>query len=66
MKETLGRNEDVIFENQTERVIRNRGNIVNRQRRYVSAGAVIFWLSIALVALFLWALRLVGGIDLLR
>lgn len=60
MKEELPRNEDIVFTQQNERVKRSRGKISNTQRRYVSAGAVILWLLLALAGLCLWALRLLG------
>lgn len=58
MKEELPRNEDIVFAKQNERVKRSRGQASNTQRRYVSAGAVILWLLLALAGLYLWALRL--------
>lgn len=64
MNEELSPNEDVIRDRQTQKVVSNRGRTVNRQRRYVSAGAVIFWLCLALAGLCLWLLKLLGVVSL--
>ncbi len=60
MKEELPRNEDIVFAKQNEKVKRSRGRANNTHRRYVSAGAVIVWLLLALAGLCLWALHLLG------
>lgn len=64
MSEELPKNEDVIFNQQNARVKTSRGNPVNRQRRHVSAGWLIFWHLLALAAISLWAWRLLGIISL--
>lgn len=40
-----------------------RDNPKNTQRRYVGAFWIIFWLFLALIALSLWMLRLLGIIP---
>lgn len=62
MSEEMPKNEDVIFNQQTEKVRTSRGNPINRQRRHVSAGWLITWHLLALMALCLWMLRLLGAI----
>ncbi len=64
MREELEANEDVIFAQQTRRVVLGRGSITNKPRQLVSAGGVIFWHLLALIALDLWLLRLLGYISL--
>lgn len=64
MNEELPRNEESVFTLQNERVKESRGRAVNRQRRYVSASAIILWLLLATAALHLWLLRLLGVIEL--
>lgn len=64
MKEELPINEDVVRDKQTQTVINSPGRPVNRQRRYVGAGSLIFVLLLPLGALCLWMLRLLGVIDL--
>lgn len=64
MREELPKNEDVIFNQQNARVKTSRGNPINRQRRYVSAGWLIVWYLLALAAICLWTLRLLGVISL--
>ncbi len=61
MREELNRNEDVIFSHQDAKV---KMNLPNKARRYVRAGAVIAWLLLALLALSLWLMRLLGTINL--
>ncbi len=65
MKEELPRNEEVIFDRQISLVVDNQGNTENKQRRYVRAGWLIFWLLLALVSLCLWLMRLLGVLNLL-
>ncbi len=64
MKEELPKNDEVIFNRQNLIVQETPGNTRNAQRRYVPAGWVIFWLLLALVALSLWLMRLLGTIAL--
>ncbi len=61
MREELKKNEDVVFTRQDEKVKRN---LPNQARRYVHAGAIVAWLLLALVALSLWLMRLLGAISL--
>ncbi len=61
MREELNRNEDVIFSHQDAKV---KMNLPNKARHYVRAGAVIAWLLLALLALSLWLMRLLGTINL--
>ncbi len=61
MKVELPKNEDVVFRQQNERMIANRDNPANSQRRYVRAGWVIAWLLVALLSLSLWLARLLGA-----
>ncbi len=61
IREDMKPNEDVIFDQQIERV---KMELPNRPRRYVRAGAVVMWLLLALVALSLWLMRLMGTITL--
>ncbi len=63
MKEELPPNQDIIFAKQNSKVKRGDG-CVNKPRRLVSSAAVIFWHLLALVALNLWLLRLLGYIHL--
>ncbi len=55
MKADLPPNEDIVVDVQTKKVISNLGN---RQRRYVSAPWLVFWLLTATLSLSLWLLRL--------
>lgn len=64
MNEELPRNEDSIFNRQNQRVKENRGRTRNRQRRYVSASGIIFWMLLAAVSLHFWILKLLGVIAL--
>lgn len=64
MRAELPKNEDVVFRQQNEKVVNSRGNAENRQRRYVSAPSLIFWLLLALLSLSLWLLRLLNLVDL--
>ncbi len=61
MREELKKNEDVVFSHQNARV---KMNLPNQARRYVHAGSVVAWLLLALVALSLWLMRLLGTISL--
>ncbi len=64
MREELKKNEEVVFIQQNARVIQNRGHVRNEARRYVRAGSVVAWLLLALIALSLWLMRLLGTISL--
>lgn len=64
MREELPPNQDIIFTQQIDKVMQGRGGVVNRPRRLVSSTAVIFWHLLALIALDLWLLRLLGYISL--
>ncbi len=64
MNEELPRNEDSIFTRQNQQVKANRGRTRNRQRRYVSAAGIVFWMLLAAVSLHLWILRMLGVIEL--
>lgn len=64
MKAELPKNEDVVFRQQNEKVVNSRGNAENRQRRYVSAPWLIFWLLLPLLSLCLWLLRLLRVAEL--
>lgn len=65
MKEELPINQDVVRDKQTQTVINSPGHPINRQRRYVGAPSLIFFLLLPLGALCLWMLRLLGVIGLL-
>lgn len=64
MREELGKNEEVVAQQQASKVMNNRGNTRNAPRRQVSALWIIVWFVLALVALSLWLLRLLGVICL--
>ena len=64
MKEELSPNEDIIFARQNQKVVLGRGRIVNKPRQLVSAAGIIFWHLLALAALNLWLLRILGYISL--
>ncbi len=64
MREELSANEDIIFTQQIDKVVQGRGSTVNKPRQLVSVSGVIFWHLLALVALDLWLLRLLGYISL--
>lgn len=64
MRAELPKNEDVVFRQQNEKVVQSRGNAENRQRRYVSAPWLVFWLLLALLSLSLWLARLLHFIEL--
>ncbi len=61
MREELKKNEDVVFTHQDVKV---KMNLPNKARHYVHAGWVVAWLLLALVALSLWLMRLLGTIKL--
>lgn len=63
MREEMSSNEDVIFNRQNARVVTHRDNPVNLQRRHVSPAWLIFWHLLALVAVCLWLLRLLGIVS---
>ena len=63
-REELSANEDVIFAQQNRKVVMGRGSVANKPRQLVSAGWIIFWYLLALVALNAWLLRLLGYITL--
>ncbi|MBQ2814523.1 MAG: hypothetical protein IJE66_05920 [Akkermansia sp.] len=42
----------------------NRGRTRNRQRHYVSAAGIVFWMLLAAICLHLWVLRMLGVIEL--
>ena len=64
MREELAANEDIVFAQQNQKVVMGRGSTVNKPRQLVSAGGVITWHLLALIALNLWLLRLLGYIAL--
>lgn len=61
MNAELPKNEDIVFKQQNTKVINSRGNARNRQRRYVSAPWLVFWLLLATLSLSLWLLRLLNA-----
>ncbi len=61
MREELKKNEDIVFNHQNAKV---KMNLPNKARRYVHAGSVVAWLLLALAALSLWLMRLLGTISL--
>ncbi len=61
MREEIPKNEDVIFDQQTAKVINHQKNAARRQ---VSHGDIIAWFLIALIAISLWTLHLLGLISL--
>lgn len=63
MREELGKNEDVIARQQASKVMSNRSNTQNVSRRHVGAFWVIFWFILALGAISLWMLRLLGYVQ---
>lgn len=63
MREELGKNEDVVARQQSSKVMSHRDNPQNLPRRYVGAFWVIFWFILALAALTLWLLRLLGYVQ---
>ena len=64
MREELAPNEDIIFAQQNQKVVMGRGSVENKPRQLVSAAGVIAWYVLALEALDLWLLRLLGHISL--
>ena len=64
MREELAANEDIVFAQQNQKVVMGRGSTVNKPRQLVSVGGVITWHLLALIALNLWLLRLLGYITL--
>jgi hypothetical protein len=64
MREELSPNEDIIFAQQNRKVVMGRGSTANKPRQLVSAAGVISWYLLALAALDLWLLRLLGYISL--
>ncbi len=64
MREEMSSNEDVIFNRQNARVVTNRDNPVNLQRRHVTPGWIVLWYLLALVSVCLWLLRLLGVVSL--
>lgn len=64
MREEMGKNEEVIAQQQASKVMNNRGNTRNTPRRQVGACWVILWLMVALISMTLWLLRLSGIINL--
>lgn len=64
MREELAANEEIIFAQQNQKVVQGRGSTVNKPRQLVSVGGVIFWYLLALIALNMWLLRLLGYIHL--
>lgn len=63
MREELGRDEEVVARLQASKVMSQRDNPRNTQRRYVSALWVVVWFFLALVAISLWMLRLLEVIP---
>lgn len=63
MREEMGRNEEVIAQQQASKVMNNRGNPRNVARRHVGAFWVLFWLFLALISVSMWLLRLLGLFD---
>lgn len=63
MREEMGKNEDVVARLQTSKVMNNRANLRNTPRYHVSAFWVVFWFVLALLAIFLWLLRLLGVVQ---
>ncbi len=64
MREELAPNEDIVFAQQNQKVMKSRGSAINKPRQLVSAGVVITWHALALISLNLWLLRLLGYIPL--
>lgn len=64
MREELAPNEDIIFAQQNRKVVLERGHVSNKPRQLVRTGSIIFWHLLALAALDLWLLRLLGYISL--
>ena len=64
MREELAPNEDIIFKQQNQKVVLGRGHVTNKPRQLVSEAGVIVWYLLALAALDLWLLRLLGYIAL--
>lgn len=64
MREELAPNEEIIFAQQNRKVVMGRGSTVNKPRQLVSASWIIFWYLLALAALNLWLLRLLGYVSL--
>lgn len=64
MREEMGKNEEVIAQQQASKVMNNRGNPRNVPRRQVSAFWLIFWFILALISISLWLLRLLDVVSL--
>ncbi len=64
MREELAPNEDIIFAQQNHKVVSGRGGTANKHRRLVSPASVISWYLMALLALDLWLMRLLGYLPL--
>ncbi len=61
MQEELGKSEDVVTHQQSARI---KHGADNSPRRSVSGKSIIAWFALALLALFLWLLRLLGVVEL--
>lgn len=59
----MGKNEEVVARQQTSKVMSHRDNPQNIPRHYVGPFWVVFWFILALIALALWLLRLLGYIQ---
>lgn len=64
MREEMGKNEELIAQQQASKVMSNRGNARNASRRQVSAFWIILWFILALASVSLWMLRLLGLVSL--
>ena len=60
MREELGKDEEVVARQQTSKVMSRRDNLKNVPRRYVGSFSIIAWYLLALIAISLWLLRLLG------
>ena len=59
----MGKNEEIVAQQQTSKVKSHRANPQNIPRRYVGSFWVIFWFVLALISLSLWMLRLLGYVQ---
>lgn len=64
MREDLPKNDEVLHDKQIVTLTSAAGRPVNRQRSYVSAAPIIFFMLLALAALNLWLLRLLNLVTL--
>lgn len=61
MREELPKNDEIIYDQQAAKVVSRQGN---SSRHQVKPGVVIAWFLLALAAVSLWLLHLLGYLPL--